>query len=359
MDVAGRMRASAPMVIVGLALAGCGSQPHTGTYHSGGNHYVAGHPMYRVGEPYQIKGVWYYPAVDYNYDKTGVASWYGEQFHGRYTANGEIFDLNQLTAAHTTLPMPSIVEVTNLQNGRSLQLRVNDRGPFVDGRLIDVSRRAAQLLGFETKGTTPVRVRILKDASIQVAEEAMHNGGGAIMLAQAASVPPPMAQAALQPYATPVLPPSARATNVVAGPIVDTQTAALPTPARSPNVVAGPIVDTQTAALPPPARSPNVVAGPIVDTQMPTSPARVAASPIESPSGRIFVQAGAFSVRDNAQRVQSRIAPLGSVQVMTASVKGIAVYRVRLGPVESVAQADRLLQSVVNSGYREARIVSD
>jgi rare lipoprotein A len=337
MNVAGRMRASAPMVIVGLALAGCGSQPRTGTYHSGGNHYVAGHPTYRVGEPYQIKGVRYYPAVDYNYDKTGVASWYGEQFHGRYTANGEIFDLNQLTAAHTTLPMPSIVEVTNLQNGRSLQLRVNDRGPFVDGRLIDVSRRAAQLLDFATKGTTPVRVRILKEASIQVAEEAMHSGGGAIMLAQAASVPAPMAQAALQPYAAKGLPPSARAANIVAGPIVD----------------------TQTAALPPPARSPNVVAGPIVDTQMPTSPPRVAASPIESPSGRIFVQAGAFSVRDNAQRVQSRIAPLGSVQVMTASIKGIAVYRVRLGPVENAEQADRLLQRVVNSGYREARIVSD
>ncbi len=337
MNVAGRMRASAPMVIVGLALAGCGSQPRTGTYHSGGNHYVAGHPMYRVGEPYQIKGVWYYPAVDYNYDKTGTASWYGEQFHGRYTANGEIFDLNQLTAAHTTLPMPSIVEVTNLQNGRSLQLRVNDRGPFVDGRLIDVSRRAAQLLGFETKGTTPVRVRILKDASIQVAEEAMHNSGGAIMLAQTASLPPPMAQTAFQPHAAEGLPPSARAANIVAGPIVD----------------------TQTAALPPSAPAPNVVAGPIVDTQMPTSPPRVAASPIESPSGRIFVQAGAFSVRDNAQRVQSRIAPLGSVQVMTASVKGISVYRVRLGPVENVAQADRLLQRVVNSGYREARIVSD
>ncbi len=337
------------MAIIGLALAGCGSQPHTGTYHSGGNHYVAGHPMYRVGEPYEIKGVWYYPAVDYNYDKTGIASWYGEQFHGRYTANGEIFDLNQLTAAHTTLPMPSIVEVTNLQNGRSLQLRVNDRGPFVDGRLIDVSRRAAQLLGFETKGTTPVRVRILKDASIQVAEEAMRNGGGAIMLAQAASAPPPMAQPALQPYAAKGLPPSAVAANVVAGPIVDTQTAALPPPARSPNVVAGP----------PSAPAPNVVAGPTVDTQMPTSPPRVAAGPIELPSGRIFVQAGAFSVRDNAQRVQSRIAPLGSVQVMTASVKGIEVYRVRLGPVESAEQADRLLQRVVNSGYREARIVTD
>ena len=358
MKVAGRIGASAPMVMIGLLLAACGSQPRTGTYYGGGR-YVAGHPTYRVGEPYQIKGVWYYPVVDYNYDKTGIASWYGEQFDGRYTANGEIFDLNQLTAAHTTLPMPSIVEVTNLQNGRSLQLRINDRGPFVDGRLIDVSRRAAQLLGFETKGTTPVRVRIVKDASIEVAEEAMHNsGGGAVMLAQAARVsPPPMAQTARSYTAD--LPPSALAAKVVAGPLVDTQTVALPQPVRAPSVVAGAVVGTQTAALPPSAAAPNVVAGPIVDTQMPPSPPRVAAIPVASSSGRIFVQAGAFSMRDNAQRVQSRIATLGSVQVMSASVKGVEIYRVRLGPVESVEQADRLLQRVVNSGYREARIVTD
>jgi rare lipoprotein A len=359
MKVAGRIGASAPIVSIGLLLAACGSQPRTGTDYGGGR-YVAGHPTYRVGEPYEIKGVWYYPAVDYNYDKTGIASWYGEQFDGRYTANGEIFDLNQLTAAHTTLPMPSIVEVTNLQNDRSLQLRINDRGPFVDGRLIDVSRRAAQLLGFETKGTTPVRVRIVKDASIKVAEEAMHNtGGSAVMLAQAASVPPPsVARAAPRPYAS-GLPPSALAAKVIAGPLVDTQTAALPQPAPERSGAAGPLIGTQTAALPPSAAASNVVAGPIVDTQMPPSPPRVAAIPAGSPSGQIFVQAGAFSMRDNAQRVQSRIATLGSVRVLTASVKGVEIYRVRLGPVESVEQADRLLQRVVNSGYREARIVTD
>jgi peptidoglycan lytic transglycosylase len=382
MHVAGRIRATAPMAMLGLLLAGCGSHPRTGAYYSGGNQYVAGHPMYRVGEPYKIKGVWYYPAVDYNYDKTGIASWYGEQFDGRYTADGEIFNLNQLTAAHTTLPMPSIVQVTNLDNGRSLQLRVNDRGPFVDGRLIDVSRRAAQLLGFETKGTAPVEVKIIKDASIRVAEEAMHGSGGAVLVAQLTNAPTKtMALPAPQPYAAPGAPPSALTHNVVAGPIVDTQTAALPPPAPAPNVVAGPIVDTRTAALPPSAPAPNVVAGPIVDTrtaalppsapapnvvagpigdtQMPTSPPRIAAIPGGSSPGRIFVQAGAFSVRDNAQRVQSRIAPLGSVRVMTASVKGAEVYRVRLGPVESVEQADRLLQRVVNSGYPGARIVTD
>ncbi len=98
-----------------------------------------------------------------------MASWYGQAFQGQYTANGEIFDLNELTAAHTTLPLPTIVEVVNLQNNRALRIRVNDRGPFVKGRIIDLSRRAAQLLGVEGPGTAPVRVRVLKDESLRAA----------------------------------------------------------------------------------------------------------------------------------------------------------------------------------------------
>ena len=154
-----------PAVMMVLGLAGCSTQQRTyeGQYRSG-------RPMCKVGTPYRINGVWYYPAVDYNYDETGVASWYGEQFDQKYTANGEIFGLNELTAAHHTLPMPSIVKVTNLDNGRTLQLRINDRGPFARGRIIDVSRRASQLLGFETGGTAPVRVKIMKEESIEVAE---------------------------------------------------------------------------------------------------------------------------------------------------------------------------------------------
>lgn len=101
---------------------------------------------YKVGKPYQINGVWYYPSEDYGYDETGVGSWYGPDFHGKPTANGEIFDQNGLTAAHRTLPMPSLVRVTNLENGRSIMVRVNDRGPFAHGRIIDLSRRSAQLL---------------------------------------------------------------------------------------------------------------------------------------------------------------------------------------------------------------------
>lgn len=127
--------------------------------------------FFRLGEPYHINGVRYTPQMDWDYDEQGRASWYGKPFHGRQTANGEVYDQNELTAAHQTLPLPSIVRVTNLENGRSLVLRVNDRGPFVGGRILDVSRRAAQILKFKDQGTTRVRVEVLEKESRQAATE--------------------------------------------------------------------------------------------------------------------------------------------------------------------------------------------
>src|SRR5437764_9200401 len=157
-------------------LVGCASSgPELGDNRP--RRFKVGQPNYTVA-PYQVNGVWYYPKVDYDYDATGTASWYGPGFDQRQTADGEIYDMNGLSAAHKTLPLPSVVTVTNLQNGREVRLRVNDRGPFVGDRLIDVSRRAAQLLGFETVGTMPVRVRILKRESIEVAEAAMRGETG-------------------------------------------------------------------------------------------------------------------------------------------------------------------------------------
>ncbi|MEO0879889.1 MAG: septal ring lytic transglycosylase RlpA family protein [Pseudomonadota bacterium] len=123
-------------------------------------------PHYKVGAPYEIDGRRYVPREDPTYDRTGVASWYGRQFQGKPTANGEIFDKAQLTAAHKTLPLPSIVQVDNLENGRSLVLRVNDRGPFVDDRIIDLSEAAARELGFQKAGLASVRVRYLGPASL-------------------------------------------------------------------------------------------------------------------------------------------------------------------------------------------------
>ena len=123
-------------------------------------------PIYKVGNPYKINGQWYYPAVDYQYDEIGVASWYGPGFHGKTTANGEIFDQNKISAAHRTLPMPSIVKVTNLENGLILdRVRINDRGPFARNRIIDLSKKAAEELGFIKNGIAKVRVEILEDES--------------------------------------------------------------------------------------------------------------------------------------------------------------------------------------------------
>jgi rare lipoprotein A len=143
------------MVFLGLFLGACSFggpvfQPTPPSPGTGG---------VKLGKPYKINGVWYQPKDELYYDRVGYASWYGSKFHGRKTASGERFNMNALTAAHTTLPMPSYVRVTNLSNRRSLVLQVNDRGPFAKGRIIDVSRRAAQLLGFARKGVQKVRVQ--------------------------------------------------------------------------------------------------------------------------------------------------------------------------------------------------------
>src|SRR5690606_15026952 len=119
----------AAILPLALSLAACGttSTPRTSTpLKQGGG-------IYKVGNPYQINGIWYYPAENEKYDATGIASWYGPQFHGKMTANGEIFDQHQMTAAHPTLPMPVLARVTNLENGRSVIVRINDRGPFAAG----------------------------------------------------------------------------------------------------------------------------------------------------------------------------------------------------------------------------------
>ena len=121
---------------------------------------------YKLGSAYLAGGKWYVPVNDQTYDETGIASWYGDFFHGRRTANGEIYDMNALTAAHPTLPMPTYATVTNLANNRTIVVRINDRGPYHDGRIIDVSHKAAELLGFFGHGSAAVRVRYLSPAPL-------------------------------------------------------------------------------------------------------------------------------------------------------------------------------------------------
>lgn len=121
----------------------------------------------QTGKPYQVRGKWYYPKEDKNYKKTGGASWYGDAFHGRLTANGEIYDMTHLTAAHPTMPLPSYARVTNAKNGSSVIVRVNDRGPYAHGRIIDLSRKAAEMLDYTHDGVATVKVEYVGRAPLE------------------------------------------------------------------------------------------------------------------------------------------------------------------------------------------------
>ncbi len=181
----GRLRLLGPLLVIMLGLAGCGSPGPQG--------------VYKLGQPYQIAGRWYYPEFDPSYDRVGVASWYGPEFHGHTTANGEVFDRHELTAAHPTLPLPSIVRVTNLDNHRQLELRVNDRGPFVGDRLIDLSQEAARELGFESQGTARVRIQFvgLADAQGEPPQPSRHDAPSPPPTSLVAEAPAPSLSDAL------------------------------------------------------------------------------------------------------------------------------------------------------------------
>ncbi|MCT7375398.1 septal ring lytic transglycosylase RlpA family protein [Chelativorans salis] len=126
---------------------------------------------YHVGKPYSVKGKWYRPKEEPNYVTQGAASWYGSAFHGRLTANGEVYDMTHLTAAHPTMPLPSYARVTNLNNGSSIVVRVNDRGPFAEGRVIDLSKRAAEMLDYTHSGVAKVRVEYVGPAPLHGQDE--------------------------------------------------------------------------------------------------------------------------------------------------------------------------------------------
>jgi rare lipoprotein A len=168
-----------------VALAGCGSRPPA----PAAPQIVVPGPHFRVGEPYRIGGKWYHPEFVIYYEAIGTASWYGAFHHGQPTANGETFDMHALTAAHPTLQLPSVVRVTNLANGRSLLVRVNDRGPFADNRLIALSQAAARELGFADQGVAEVHVQYLGLAPFD--EEPIHPGEPREYVALSCELPEP------------------------------------------------------------------------------------------------------------------------------------------------------------------------
>lgn len=287
---------------------------------------------YKVGSPYQIGGVWYYPKEEWDYVESGIASWYGPGFHGRSTANGEVFDENDVTAAHRTMPLPSIARVTNLGNGRSLVVRVNDRGPFAHGRIIDLSRRSAQLLGFEIQGTAKVRVEILPEESRR--EQTIARGGAAgPVLASAA----PTTVAAPAPAAVPS--PPVKVTRLDA-----------------PNGAAAAPNNSRVAAPTAPRPAGGVSATASIGAGGPP-PGTIEIVPVSASD--IWIQVGAFENSDNAWRLSTRMRSFGPAKVQVAEVAGRNFHRVRIGPMAEVDAADRVLEQVIAAGFPGARIIVD
>jgi rare lipoprotein A len=278
------------LVLLAL-LAACGTTQ--GPDATPGSQAVVGH--YKVGQPYQVKGRWYRPEYDPNYSKVGTASWYGAAFHGLPTANGEVFDKEQISAAHPTLPLPSIVRVTNLENGRSLDIRVNDRGPFIGDRVIDLSEAAAHELGYDAKGLARVQVDFLALAD------------------DATGTPPTPSVARLAPKPAPVL-----------------------VAASAPRVTVRPQREVQLAALDP------------------TPPRRQVAACAVGPQ---LVQIGAFGETDQVSAAMADVEGLEQVRVEPAFAGDRAVARVRLGPVADPHAAKRLLERVVAMGYTDAFMI--
>ncbi len=252
----------------------------------------------RVGPPYEANGRWYVPTPEPGYQQTGTASWYGSQFQGQRTASGETFDQEALTAAHPTLPIPSLVQVTNLENGREVIVRVNDRGPFSGDRLIDLSRGAANVLGFEQAGHARVNVRYLGPAPRRVnvdgssAEESVHA---------------PASQSAPQ--------------HSEEGPH-----SLLQQPTQTVDLAGTPERPVYSSA-------PN--------------------------AGAFFVQVGAYSDPGNAQRVRDAVSAAGPVVVDTRNTaSGAELFRVRVGPWGSREEADAARRTLSTLGYAESVVAS-
>jgi len=338
---------------------------------------------YKVGNPYSVAGVRYHPREDFNLVETGIASWYGPNFHGKRTANGEVYDQNALTAAHRTLQMPSLVRVTNLENGKSVVVRINDRGPFKRGRVIDVSKKAASLLGFINQGTAKVRIEVLEKESRQIAEAAKRGmDTSKITLAELNRISPQPATAAAAP-AVPVL--TTVSTRQTAKPV---QMASLRNDAEFlPESLQTPTITVEELAAPGAKVSsgwaaPRQPAQPVKTPAAPTREDRegfvkslgldnraTAEQPMASgtlqggrfmpdpvvtrepvnPTG-IFVQAGSFTVQDNAERLSRKLSALGPVLVDPVMVSGRKFWRVRVGPIDTVETADKILSEVIRIG---------
>jgi len=341
------------VVALALLLGGCGSvDGHrdgiaTGPRPAAGPETgIADYPV-KIGAPYQIGGQTYTPADELGYDEVGYASWYGAELAGNETASGERYNPDAVTAAHKTLPLPSYVEVTSIDTGRTILVRVNDRGPFANDRLIDLSQGAARQLGIDGGGPTGVRVRRVNPPEHERA--ALRAGG---QVAERLETPPALlralsrrlAESPRPPGAVAMAPPPRPAPAPVPGSAPGSAGATYPAPGAGYQAPGedGFIVEEAGRARPSPRPSPQAA------PRLAPRPAPLASAPR---SGGFFVQVASFSSRPRAE---------GLARKMGAGVQAAgSVYRVRFGPYASEAAARAGVAKASAHGYGDARIIRE
>jgi rare lipoprotein A len=297
---------------LGLALSGCSSKsyksasssrdPFAGKgspYYPGKGPIPIGGGKYHVGKPYQVAGLWFTPKEQPNYNKVGVSSWYGEAFHRRRTSNGEYFDMNQLTAAHATLPIPSYVQVTNLENNKTAILRLNDRGPFVGTRIIDVSKRAADVLGYKHKGTQKVRVKYMGPAPLE-------DFKGQDLMAMNRRL----------------------GTDAPAGTMLADDSSMTKRRKRGEPVQVASAESDDNEGFGEPIRS-----------------------------YAYYVQLGSFADPDNVNRIREGLSETGPMQMAEFNGQGGTVYKLRVGPLPTPEAAQTALNEALNFGLPDAEVV--
>lgn len=361
--------------------------------------YVKGkavHPTIKIGKPYRVMGNKYYPEYDPDYVEEGIASWYGPNFHGKMTANGEKYNQWAMTAAHTTLPMPSMVRVTALDTGRSIVVRVNDRGPFADGRIIDLSRAAAEELGTRAKGLARVRVEYLKEeteayiAKLQLKKPDSWKEKD-IMIAKAepeqaaeivsARVSPPLSEPVMVSedgvahevseaedvpeqfaYETPELletTVSARGVTMEEIGYAEDAFSVLDEADFEPRERADPPFFASSANAAPLSASPETPSEwrsgssfvRFDPTPLSSTPAKPAAKPL-------YVRAGTFAERSNARKLAEKLRAITDTQVIPTSGGSQTLYKVVLGPAFNRGIAEAIREKLPRYGIRDAVITS-
>ena len=270
--------------------------------------------IYKIGKPYVVDGKKYFPKKNLNYDEKGIASWYGPKFHGKPTANGEMFNQYKLTAAHKTLPIPSAVKVTNLKNNKSIIIRINDRGPFVNDRIIDLSYQSAKKLKLLETGTGFVRVQILRPESILL-EKLAKKGEFPEIIDITKKTTPPINQVNFSNVSIKKIEESASENNKYK------------------------------------TFKKNEVESPIENIKK-----RIQVLKINGKKFKIWIQIASFSNKRSANILKTKFSSIKDINIKKVNFKGKTFFRVRVGPFNTVNDSKKIYNFLIKSGMEGTKI---